>query len=221
MVESSSRRGVGDEMFKHNRRQQERFQRAIEERYSRGEEEQAFEKALEDIGLEVPGEPDAEEAWGTANDPGAEEFEDVTWEEAAGADADSSDDIPFEGTSEHHPLLASAMALLKELQDAFRSDEQLPLLRTLIQGAGDAMGGLAQALPCHDEESWPGDYGLRITQLKRALRGTAFASGALINLRRALTAPKFDELHEALKELGKNIFAEISQLRSQHQRDDG
>src|SRR5205823_5414698 len=56
-----------DEMFKHNRRQQERLQRAIEERRSRGEEDEtAFENALDDLALDIPCEESepAGEAWG-------------------------------------------------------------------------------------------------------------------------------------------------------------
>src|SRR5262249_51638822 len=46
-----------DKLYKHNRRQQERLQRALEERRSRGEDEdRAFEKALDDLGLEAPDE---------------------------------------------------------------------------------------------------------------------------------------------------------------------
>jgi hypothetical protein len=55
-----------DELFKHNRRQQERLQRALEERRSQGEDDEtAFEDALHDLGLEVPGEesPSDDEPW--------------------------------------------------------------------------------------------------------------------------------------------------------------
>jgi hypothetical protein len=46
-----------DDLYKHNRRQQERMQRALEERRSAGEDdEEAFEKALEELGLDVPDE---------------------------------------------------------------------------------------------------------------------------------------------------------------------
>ncbi len=38
------------------------------------------------------------------------------------------------------------------------------------------------------------DYGLRVVQLKRALRGAAFARGALFPLRSAMSAEQFDEL---------------------------
>ena len=47
-----------DELSKHNRRQQERMQRAIEERRSRGvDDETAFREALRDV---VPDRPDEE-----------------------------------------------------------------------------------------------------------------------------------------------------------------
>ena len=183
-----------DEMFKHNRRQQERMQRAIEERRSRGEDDdEAFEHALDDLALETPGEGDK------APDP----FE-------------AEDD-------ERHPLLKRAMDLLHHLHTVFGdADPQFASsVRTLFQGAGDTMGGLAQALSRHeDEEDDPDEYGLCLTQLKRALRGMAFARGALFPLRPAVTAEQIDEMHRTLKQMEQDIFHEIGRLRSKHRAED-
>lgn len=198
-----------DEMFKHNRRQQERLQRAIEERRSQGDEETAFENALSDLGLEVPGEEFRE-----ADEPWQDDLEPFGGEEG---------DAPFAAAEvERHPLLQRALDLLKHLHMVFRNAEErfAPALRPLFQGAGDAMGGLAQALPERGEEDDPDDCGLRVTQLKRALRGAAFARGALFPLRSAMTAKQFDELHRTLGELEKDIFQELSRLRSGHPSDD-
>ena len=54
------------------------------------------------------------------------------------------------------------------------------------------MGGLAQALSHRDRDAE--DHGLRVVQLKRALRGAAFARGALFPLRSAISVEHFDEL---------------------------
>jgi hypothetical protein len=111
------------------------------------------------------------------------------------------------------------MDLLHHLHQTFRHlDPQWASSRhTLFQGAGDMMGGLVQALSRRgDEEDDRDDYGLCITQLKRALRGTAFARGALFLLRPALTAEQFDELHRALEQMKQAIFHEISRLRAEH-----
>jgi hypothetical protein len=203
-----------DELFKHNRRQQERLQRAVEERLGRGEDVgEALDNALHDLGLGVPGEEAGpeDEAWGD------EEPDPFAGPDEAGDD-DEGDD-PF-GDEERHPLLQRAMDLLKHLHTLFRDpDPRLgPSLRTLFQGAGDAMGGLAQALSERVEDL--DDYGLRVTQLKRALRGAAFARGALFPLRQAVTAEQFDELRGTLKQLEQDIFQELSRLRPEHRAGD-
>jgi hypothetical protein len=213
---------VWDEMFKHNRRQQERLQRAIEERMARGEtEETAFENALEDLGLEPPGDSTelADQPWDQGEEPfaaspGEADLDDVD------ADDDEQDDAPF--GEERHPLLLAAMDLLKHLHEVFRApDKRLePALRTLFHGAGDTMGGLAQALSGEEADD-PDDYGLRVTQMKRALRGVAFARGALFQLRSAVTAEQFDELYDTFSRLEQGVFREVGRLRSEHGGDGG
>ncbi len=215
-----------DEMFKHNRRQQERLQRALEERRSRGEEDgEAFENALRDLGLEVPSEE-----FGPADEPWSEEQEWLAGPKGAEASPDEpgSGDGDEEGASseteeERHPLVPEAMDLLTHLHAVLRNaDPRLASsLRTLFQGAGDAMGGLVQALSVRaDDQDDPDDYGRRVTQLKRALRGAAFAHGALFPLRPAMTAEQFDELHARLGQLERDIFDELSRLRSEQRAGD-
>jgi hypothetical protein len=109
------------------------------------------------------------------------------------------------------------MDLLKHLHEIFRGADPrfASSLHTLFQGAGDTMGGLAQALS--GREDGLDDYGLRVVQLKRALRGAAFARGALFPLRAAVTAEQFKELHRTLGQMEQDIFQELSRLRSEHQ----
>ncbi len=78
------------------------------------------------------------------------------------------------------------------------------------------MGGLAQALSGREEDDFD-DYGLRVTQLKRALRGAAFARGALFALQPAISAEQLEDLFGRLGQLEKEIFAELTWLRSKHQ----
>jgi len=211
-----------DELYKHNRRQQERVQRALEERRSRGEDEdRAFEKALDDLGLEAPDEESeaTDEPWREEQEP----FADSLDEEPNDAGSGEEKDAPFAtAEEERHPLLRSAMNVLKHLHTVSRdADPALASsLSTLFQGAGDAMGGLAQALSGGAEEDDPDEYGLRVTQLKRALRGAAFARGALFPIRSAVTPELFDELRRTLRQLEQDIFQELSRLRSEQRADD-
>jgi hypothetical protein len=134
-----------DEMFKHNRRQQERLQRSLDERRSRGEDDdKAFENALDDLALEIPGEePQSEQEPWREEDEMSFKVEDLP--EEADAQVGAEEDAPFEADDERHPLLKRAMDLLHDLHTVFRDADARwePSLRTLFQGAGDAMGGLA------------------------------------------------------------------------------
>src|SRR5262249_37228873 len=148
--------------------------RALEERRSRGEDgEEAFENALRDLGLEIPGEESesADEPWADDEqepwaDEGPESFGGEAGPEDEGfGDGDEKGDPFGPEDDERHPLLRRAMDILKHLHTVFRDadPQHESSLRTLFQGAGDAMGGLAQALSrrIFDEDD-PGDYGLRV-----------------------------------------------------------
>ncbi len=208
-----------DELFKHNRRQQERMHRAIAERRSRGgDNEAAFQDALRDV---VPGVPDEEtelsdEPW--RHDEHAS-FGQALEDETAGRGGglQGADDDSFEAEEEErHPLLQQAMDLWKRLDTLFREEgpRSAPTQSTLYQGAGDAMGGLAQALSHRDHDAE--DFGLRIAQLKRALRGAVFARGALFPLRSTMSAEQFDELFCKLQQMETDIFSELARFRSEH-----
>jgi hypothetical protein len=113
------------------------------------------------------------------------------------------------------------MDLLVRLDTLFRDKDPrfAPALGTLFQGAGDAMGGLAQALGRRDDDGE--DYGLCVVQLKRALRGAAFARGALFPLRSILSKEQFDELFRTLQEMETDIVSELGKVRSEHRGDEG
>jgi hypothetical protein len=132
-----------------------------------------------------------------------------------------SDDHAFRfDEKERHPLLQKAMDLLVRFDAHFRNmDPQLaPALGTLYRGAGDAMGGLAQALLGRDDDA--GNRGLRVIQLKRALRGAAFARGALFPLRPTLGAEQFDELYRTLEEIETETVSELGRVRCESEGDD-
>jgi hypothetical protein len=141
-----------------------------------------------------------------------ESFEDESVKEGAGFH--EAGDHRFEiDEAERHPLLQQAMDLLVRFDTLFRDagPRFASSLSTLNQGAGDAMGGLAQALSRRDDDIE--DYGLCVVQLKRALRGVAFARGALFPLRSTISAEQFDEVFRVLKQMETDILSELAKVR--------
>jgi hypothetical protein len=207
-----------DAEFKEQRRKQERLHRAIEERRARGDETgDALLAAMRDEGLiDLPGEPSFSEAVHELLE--AEEDEhDEPWRESlpdAIRDADEDATNDWLGDDEHHPLLERVMDLNKRLYDLATAAEerQNENLRTLLGATGEMLGGLAQALGSPD---WEPPSGLALVQLKRALRGAAFAFGMLFPLRADgfLSPAEFDELTTTLKSLQTDIYAELARLR--------
>ena len=208
-----------DELHKHNRRQQERLQRAIAELTSRGlDRKTALEQAMREIVPELP-EDDRE--------PG-----DAQWHDHDDEDSFESleDDIAGQGTAfdesdddrppERHPTLQKATDFYVGLDKLLPDDDPppAPLVQTLYQGAGEMVGGLAQALSSRDEDAL--DPGLRLVQLKRRLRGVAFTRGAVFPLRPTLGKEQSDKLFETLEELASEITSEIGKLRSKLTGDD-
>ncbi len=214
-----------DEFSKHNRRQQERLQRAVEELRSRGvDHETAFQEALREI---IPDDPEDEtepsdEAWREDEHvEGGETFEPGDAEEGDPYAEDGEDQLEIE-KRERHPLLERAMNLLTSLDSYFPEENprSAAALGTLYQGAGDTMGGLAQALSARDRNRDADLYGLRVVQFKRALRGAAFARGALFPLRSTLSKEQFDELFRAYRQMETDILSELGKLRSERRGDD-
>jgi hypothetical protein len=206
-------------MFKHNRRQQERLQRAIEEGRRRGlDDETALRGAMREVVPEVPDEEieQSDEPWRDDEDSS---FGKALAEEPAreGVGFREAGDNLFEAQEKkRHPLQQKAMDLLLRLDTVLPDGDQrsAPALGTLYQGAGDVMGGLAQALSDRGDDD--DLYGLRVVQLKRALRGAACARGVLFPLRASMSREHFDELYETLGEMEKAIFSELGRVRSQH-----
>jgi hypothetical protein len=88
---------------------------------------------------------------------------------------------------------------------------------TLMHGAGDIRGGLAQALMPQVTKLDGLNRGLALVQLKRALRGAAFAKGALWPLRAAavLSWDHCDELRRDLQQLEDGIRGELARIREE------
>jgi hypothetical protein len=141
-----------------------------------------------------------------------ESFEDESVKEGAGFHEAGGHRFEID-EEERHPLLQQAMDLLVRFDTLFRDagPRFASSLSTLNQGAGDAMGGLAQALSRRDDDIE--DYGLCIVQLKRALRGVAFARGALFPLRSTISAEQFDEVFRVLKQMETDILSELAKVR--------
>ena len=80
---------------------------------------------------------------------------------------------------ERHPLQQRATDLLLRLHHGLPREGKSPdNAGVLMQGAPEISGGLAQALCFEDDDQFAA--GLCVVQLKRSLRGAAFALGRRI-----------------------------------------
>ena len=106
------------------------------------------------------------------------------------------------------------------LMDLFKSRTEVPggSLESLLHGAMELSGGLVQAMGPDIAEIAPG---LCVVQLRRALRGAAFAFGALFPLRESGTIDQgvFDELRQTIEGLQAAILPELRALRGRRERD--
>jgi hypothetical protein len=215
-----------DAQFKENRRKQERIQRAIEERLGRGEDsEGAFEGALRDEGIiDLPDEPSgADDDQDFDSDSELEMEEDSPWkdslpelvrdEQAEDEELATADSEPF-GGKDRHPLLERAMDFMMQVHDLFEKDKHVRSSHAdvLQRGAGELMGGLAQALGSGDSDV---HSGWDLVQLKRALRGAAFAQGALFPLHSegVMHDTTLGELRNTVQSIESEVFAELRRLR--------
>jgi hypothetical protein len=213
--------------------------RAIEEHLAQGDEpDEAFDAAmLEETALGLPEEPSdefedggAEEDWtedADADEPWKESLPEAICEEEDGAEFDERP---------RHPLQEKTFDLMMQLHRLFK-DETKPTCShqdVLLHGAGEISGGLAQALGVRprfasdETENLPfaeadGLFmsGLSVVQLKRALRGAAFALGALFPLKAsgALDQAAFRELQATIDQLQTGIYAELTRLRQRRAGD--
>ena len=212
-----------DELYKANRRRQERLHLAIEERLGRGETppHEVFENALRDEGMiDLPGEVDGSEA--------AHEFEvsvydedeeHEPWRESL-SEIDLEEEEEADEEEQKHPLQQQSMDLMLRLHDLFKVeiDERSRHLFVLHHGAGEIMGGLAQAMGRWGVDV---DSGLGLVQLKRASRGAAFAGGALWPLRSegVIEDSVYDELRETIQGLETEIREELRCARDWRRTD--
>ena len=225
-----------NELFKYTERRKEQLHRAIEERMQRGEDHNtAFDNAMRDIGLSIPGDPD----WPT--DADAENSDDLLddapfdgeaedWQSELGESASDFDEELAADEREDHPLLRRGTDLWHRLIDQFADTDPTheQTLRTMFRGMGDLVGGLAQAMSRaferdDDDEFSPLErieFGLTVTQLKRSLRGIAFTRGALCNLRTAVEPATATQLHGELEKLNGDIIEELHRVRERFQGDE-
>ena len=212
-----------DALYKENRRKQQGLHRSIEELMGRGEDaEEAFEAAMRQEGIiDLPEEPsvsqdtpEIEESWDAAGEfeQSREVEEDEPWKESLPAmarDEDAADDV-----FERHPLQQRAMDLMLQLHELSQTleDRRSSHFDILERGAGEMLGGLAQALGTRDLGV---DIGLDVVQLKRALRGAAFALGALFTLRAEgiLDDTVFGQLRHKIQGLQGDILEELCRRR--------
>ena len=205
-----------DASFKENRRMQERVQRAMERHLSEGDRpEDAFDAALhEETAAGLPQDESADDEEGEDwRDSLPEQFSD---EASADADEEFGEDreLPDDDfqAPERHPLQRRASDLLMRLHDLV-PDKMNSRVGSLMGGAFDIAGGLAQALSFEDDDDFA--VGLCVVQLKRALRGAAFALGALFPLRAdgLIDEAIFEELHATLQGLESEIYDELRRRR--------
>jgi hypothetical protein len=217
-----------DASYKEQRRKQERLHRPMEEQLRAGaDHREAFENALRSEGIvDLPGEPDEDdfapkaEASDFENEPNEPENE--PWRASLPHELESDDD-PFDVFErERHPLQRQAADLHLRV---FKLFEDVPEgksshVGTLLHGVGEIGGGLTQALTRCDDP-WDGlQRGLALVQLKRSLRGAAFASGALFPLQAEglLSQKDFEDLQRTLQQLEDGIVGELTRIREQRER---
>ena len=217
-----------DELFKENRRQQERIERNLEERMLRGEDiKEAFEGALrEEVAANLPGDSLPKDQQGEYEDDWAREEE--PWQEDF-LDSNEQTSEEEDCFGKLHPLQEQATNLILTLHEAAKSADQVPEgghLDVALRGLGEIGGGLAQALPLpipgSDNDDDTAALGLIAVQLKRALRGAAFAHGALIGARhdKLIAEEIFQELIEGIEELQTSVLGELRSIRSRYDRYD-
>jgi hypothetical protein len=229
-----------DALYKENRRRQERMHRAIEEHLAQGDDlDEAMDAAMhEETALGLPQDPsdepddewteddEAEEPWMEEDDDEADE----PWKESPTEAACRGDDEFGIPDRPCHPLQQRAFDLMLRLHGLFKDGTESAgsHQEVLLYGAGEIVGGLVQALgrepPFSSDETeslpfaapeWGPMSGLSIVQLKRAMRGAAFALGALFPLKAggALDEAAFQELHAAIDHLQTGIYTELARLR--------
>lgn len=190
-----------DEVYRENVRRVERLVERVEREGS--------ENLSKIIGeLVRPPEP-AGEAEDAEDAPGL-----IDWEEEEPAPTEEALDAALELEPaierERDPLLARTEKLFVSL----RAGPDVPQIDSLQSGLCEALGGFAQAQDRDDDLP----FGLRIVQLKRALRGLAFARGAVLGLRAegrdAIGGRSLRRLGRAIDEISEAAIDRLRDLRS-------
>ncbi len=184
-----------DELYRENRRKQERMERVMEEQLIRGEDaREALEAAIEDVVPPIDWDDDAEqdgdrsavaELIAELNESSRAAAEDEPWQEGVSEWGRPDDEDDAFERMERHPLQQQATNLLLAFHNlAERVGERSPSIDMLMRNAMEVTGGLAQVMPLPPVyEMDDSDVGLSLVQLKRALRGAGFMRGALFLLR--------------------------------------
>lgn len=196
-----------------NQQRSERMIRRISEATAAGmSAEDAFRLAMREEGLEAPTSRKAE---GLLHDELESQANHETWRESLAND-------PLEAVEEcdgreNHPAVDAAQQFLLSVMDLQNADGSMSDYASIAsRGAMDIVGGLAQATG-GQLESRTG-RALAITQLKRALKGHAFARGAIIALRvsDAVDEATSKRLHNDLAEIRISIHQLLTEAWDEH-----
>ena len=209
-----------DAAYKEQRRKQERLHRAMEEELRTGTDySAAFENAMRNEGIiDWTEEPDTD---GEDFSWEADSFEakpaDESWRENLPPNSIYDDDPLETFERARHPLQQIASDLHVRIFKLFaeKNESRSGNIGTLMHGVGEIGGGLAQALMDRDTAQDSFARGLALVQLKRALRGAAFAKGALFPLRAEalLSEDHFNDLRGTLQQLEEGIVGELTRIR--------
>ena len=186
--------------YRRNQLRSERMSRSIDEALAKGAtHEDAFRVAMEAEGLSVPTSTDESES------PVSWEGDDESWRgEEAESDWNPRDETAPEATPD---VVRDAEALLLEvMQRASESHPASSFFSIAQQGLMDVVGGLVQATSFPDEHD-DIHRSLNVVQLKRSLKGAAFARGAVFGLRSAelIDSPTSRRWHTQLERIVEQI----------------
>ena len=212
-----------DKLYEENRRKSERIRRKLEELVLQGEDVgDALEAAIDEVvGLPIT-PPDflksAEEDTDLGDSPSWADDSHAAEEPWASDDDGENDDFDFDSVG-RHPLLERATQLyLRLMTIAGESSEQSNTFDTILMGAGNLCGGLAQVLSANDLawEEDQRDVGRVAVQLKRALRGAGFVLGGIASLGDEVGLEKEarQELFSTVQDIQTEIVGLLQQLRN-------
>lgn len=185
-----------------NEQRVERMNRRINDAIASGlSYEEAFELAMRDEGLQIP-QSDPSEAWRESLPPTT--FGELADSAMHGFDEDSSE------TPELHPAVELAQQFLFEVLRLRPPHRRSSWFSTLEEAACQIVGGLVQATFDNEFEDSLTERALVISQLRRALRGEAYAHAAVSGLRAEGTFSN-EQAHQLYDQL-EQLLEVIQQL---------